>query len=216
MYYSVTAFPKVDNVFLALLLLTPVFWLVAMAKPSLFSRLPINKLNRIKLTGLSVAMLVTTFVGFGLTTDYTQIESNREVKTPSPTQSPTEAVDEKSVQRDEVEGVSSEIIIANSPTTTSDPTHSPTATNVPTRIPTIVPTKIIIPTRVPTIKISNPTSVPTNNSNGNWVCNCSLTCETGISSCAQAQWLLKTCGCSARDRDKDGIACDSAPLHCQN
>jgi hypothetical protein len=27
---------------------------------------------------------------------------------------------------------------------------------------------------------------------------------------------LNSCGCTARDADHDGIACDSAPLHCQN
>jgi hypothetical protein len=43
---------------------------------------------------------------------------------------------------------------------------------------------------------------------GSYVCNCSKTCEQ-MSSCAEAQYQLNTCGCSARDGDKDGIACDS-------
>jgi len=49
---------------------------------------------------------------------------------------------------------------------------------------------------------------------GRYVCDCSKTCEQ-ISSCEEAQYLLNVCGCSARDRDGDGIACDAAPLHCQ-
>lgn len=47
-----------------------------------------------------------------------------------------------------------------------------------------------------------------------YVCDCSKTCPN-ISSCAEAQYLLNTCGCSARDGDNDGIACDGAPLNCQ-
>lgn len=49
---------------------------------------------------------------------------------------------------------------------------------------------------------------------GNYVCDCSKTCSE-ISSCAEAQYQLNTCGCSVRDGDKDGIACDGAPLVCQ-
>ncbi len=45
-------------------------------------------------------------------------------------------------------------------------------------------------------------------------CNCSKAC-TVIKSCAEAQYQLNTCGCKQRDADKDGIACDSAPLNCQ-
>ena len=52
-------------------------------------------------------------------------------------------------------------------------------------------------------------------SGGTYSCNCSKPC-TEISSCAEAQYQLKTCGCSKRDGDGDGIACDGAPLHCQN
>lgn len=53
------------------------------------------------------------------------------------------------------------------------------------------------------------------NSSGGTSCNCSLTCQQ-ISSCVEAQYQLNTCGCSERDGDHDGIACDGAPLHCQN
>jgi micrococcal nuclease len=44
--------------------------------------------------------------------------------------------------------------------------------------------------------------------NGTYVCNCSKTCSQ-MSSCTEAQYQLNVCGCSKRDADKDGIACDS-------
>jgi micrococcal nuclease len=49
---------------------------------------------------------------------------------------------------------------------------------------------------------------------GTYACDCSKSCLQ-ISSCAEAQYQLNICGCSARDGDKDGIACDGAPLVCQ-
>lgn len=47
-----------------------------------------------------------------------------------------------------------------------------------------------------------------------YTCNCNKTCPQ-ISSCEEAQYQLNVCGCKARDADKDGIACDGAPLKCQ-
>lgn len=41
-----------------------------------------------------------------------------------------------------------------------------------------------------------------------YTCNCAKTCPN-MSSCAEAQYQLNTCGCSARDADDDGIACDA-------
>lgn len=41
-----------------------------------------------------------------------------------------------------------------------------------------------------------------------YTCNCSKTCAN-MSSCSEAQYQLNTCGCSARDADDDGVACDS-------
>jgi hypothetical protein len=46
-----------------------------------------------------------------------------------------------------------------------------------------------------------------------YTCNCSKTC-TQITTCAEAQYQLNVCGCSKRDGDKDGIACNGAPLRC--
>jgi micrococcal nuclease len=38
-------------------------------------------------------------------------------------------------------------------------------------------------------------------------CNCSKTCDQ--MGCPEAQYQLNSCGCSRRDADKDGIACDT-------
>lgn len=45
-------------------------------------------------------------------------------------------------------------------------------------------------------------------SDGSYSCNCSKTCPQ-MSSCAEAQYQLNACGCSKRDADHDGIACDA-------
>ena len=55
--------------------------------------------------------------------------------------------------------------------------------------------------------------VPTTATNPNtaeakYACNCKKTCAQ-MSSCQEAQYQLNVCGCSARDADKDGVACDS-------
>jgi hypothetical protein len=114
------------------------------------------------------------------------------------------------------------------PIITIAPTATPTAKLTPTTTPTIEPTDTPTPTVAPTLKptlvpiyrvITTPTPAPIKikqqvipmQQTNTWPCNCSLTC-TQISSCAQAQYLLNSCGCTARDADHDGIACDSAPL----
>lgn len=89
-------------------------------------------------------------------------------------------------------------------------TKSPTPASLSTPNPTIVPAQTSKPK--PTTPI---TPSPNKSQNSNWTCNCSKTC-TEISSCAEAQYQLNTCGCRTRDADHDGIACDSAPLNCQN
>lgn len=43
---------------------------------------------------------------------------------------------------------------------------------------------------------------------GSFTCNCSKTCAQ-MSSCAEAQYQLNVCGCSKRDADGDGVACDA-------
>ncbi len=86
----------------------------------------------------------------------------------------------------------------------------------------ITPAEILIsrptPTVMPTATTKQtynlaPTQTPINN--GGYTCDCSKTC-TRITSCTEAQYLLNVCNCNKRDADGDGIACDSAPLNCQN
>lgn len=55
----------------------------------------------------------------------------------------------------------------------------------------------------PTLATKPPTVV----NGGSYVCDCSKTCTK--MSCSEAQYQLTTCGCGARDADKDGVACDS-------
>lgn len=70
----------------------------------------------------------------------------------------------------------------------------------------------IIPTSKPILKTKSIQAIPTvevkkQDSGGGYVCNCSKTCAA--LSCEEAQFQLNSCGCSVRDRDGDGIACDS-------
>jgi micrococcal nuclease len=74
--------------------------------------------------------------------------------------------------------------------------------------PTIAPkafTAPLVPSKA-TQKVVAP--IPVAESGGSWACNCSKTCAQ-MSSCAEAQYQLNNCGCSKRDGDDDGIACDS-------
>ncbi len=60
-----------------------------------------------------------------------------------------------------------------------------------------------VPAPVPEVSTSN--SQPSGGAG--WACNCKKTCAA--MSCQEAQYQLNSCGCSARDADKDGVACDS-------
>ena len=61
-----------------------------------------------------------------------------------------------------------------------------------------------VPTQAP-VQSFNPTTAPIQ---GSWTCDCSKTCSE-MSSCAEAQYQLNVCGCTRRDADHDGIACDA-------
>jgi len=105
------------------------------------------------------------------------------------------------------------ILLANTPNPTQTPTKNPTSapSPVPSQRPTATPRPTALPTiapsRVPTaVYFVAPTTNPSNG--GGFSCNCSKTCPNMIS-CAEAQYQLNICGCSARDGDNDGIACDA-------
>lgn len=62
-------------------------------------------------------------------------------------------------------------------------------------------------TITPTPTTTTSSSSSNSSSAGAYACNCSKTCAQ--MNCAEAQYQLKSCGCSKRDADKDGVACDS-------
>lgn len=64
---------------------------------------------------------------------------------------------------------------------------------------------ITAPTKSPTQ--TQPPAQPPSNTRG-YTCNCSKTC-TQMFSCDEAYFQLNQCGCSARDRDGDGVPCES-------
>lgn len=69
----------------------------------------------------------------------------------------------------------------------------------------------VSPTVGPTIKSETKAPPPTSGSEAGgsgYVCDCTKAC-TRMSSCAEAQYQLTVCGCAERDRDGDGVACDS-------
>lgn len=79
----------------------------------------------------------------------------------------------------------------------------------PSPIPDSAPVKAIISTPIPASPPVVTKSIPVPiSSGGSFTCNCSKTCQQ-MSSCAEAQYQLNTCGCTRRDADHDGVACDA-------
>lgn len=62
-------------------------------------------------------------------------------------------------------------------------------------------------TATPTPTTPKPSSGSNLGDTGAYSCNCSKTCAQ--MDCTEAQYQLNTCGCTARDKDHDGVACDS-------
>lgn len=92
-----------------------------------------------------------------------------------------------------------------SPTACVMASPTPTATPVPT--PVVTPRPTPVPTRAPT-PVPQPVTPQTQTAPASgWSCNCQKTCPN--LSCAEAQFQLNSCGCSQRDADKDGLACDA-------
>lgn len=69
-------------------------------------------------------------------------------------------------------------------------------------VPAPVPAPIPAPKVVPA-----PVIDPVVNTSSSFACNCSKTCPQ--MGCAEAQYQLNSCGCSRRDADHDGVACDA-------
>ncbi len=75
-----------------------------------------------------------------------------------------------------------------------------------TEVKPTAPAPVATPYVAPPAPVSTP---PQNTESSSYSCNCSKTC-TQMNSCEEAQYQLNVCGCSARDGDDDGIACDSS------
>jgi micrococcal nuclease len=56
-----------EDIFLLIFLLSPVLLLIGLLKPQIFKRLPIGSINRKKILGIFLLLMVGSFVGFGLT-----------------------------------------------------------------------------------------------------------------------------------------------------
>jgi len=65
----------------------------------------------------------------------------------------------------------------------------------------------------PACQLPTPESTQSSSSSASWQCDCTRSCSA-LSSCQEAQYQLHTCGCSARDGDNNGVACNGNPLRC--
>lgn len=199
--------------FLSLILVLALVALpISFIKPNIFARF--FSATRTKNALILGSIILVSFVGIALSAPVPSKDKStvNEIKT---------SVVPTAITKPNTENTQS-LELTPAPTKASTPTPTKQPTPTPTKIsyPTLAPTKIIYPTATPRPIVVYPTSTPVPNitapqTSGGFACNCSKTC-TQISSCAEAQYLLNSCGCGARDGDNDGIACDGAPLHCQN
>lgn len=192
-------------IFLAALIALP----ISLIKPDIFSKF--FNTTRKKNALIFGSILLASFILIGATNP-TPSKTSSSITEEKITIAPTESAKVESVKSDSIT-----ITLAPTATLTPNPTAKPTS--IPTSTP--VPTKKIIynsptPIRATSAPVtySTPTTQPAVQDSG-YGCNCSKTC-TQITSCAEAQYQLNSCGCGARDGDGDGIACDSSPLNCQN
>ncbi len=148
---------------------------------------------------ITIPLTILLFVVFA----FASPSSNSQKTTPSENAQPIEETNQILPATDEQSNVS--------PVPTNK--QRPTETETPTKSIVLTPTQVLLPTKTPTA-IPTQTTIPKSNGNS-YTCDCSKTCEQ-ISSCSEAQYQLHSCGCSRRDADHDGIACDAAPLRCQN
>lgn len=173
-----------DSVFLILFLLSPVFLIVGLIKPSIFDRFFQETPSRKKLSLIFIGVTILSFILFGITTDPSS--SGDQVEVGEEKQEAESATTSPSVEPSpspEVEGETTEI------TSTPTPKLKVFSTPTPTLIPTSLPT-------------------PTPATSSTYSCNCSKTC-TQITSCEEAYYQLNICGCNIRDGDNDGVPCEN-------
>jgi hypothetical protein len=145
-----------------------------------------GKTSVLILVGIIISVV---YISSGLLPVFGSLVSNRTIQA---TQRQISAVDSI---------VPTNTIISTSSPTLVIPTDTfvPTNTLIPTAIITATAKPILLPTQ--TAKPKTPTKATSQ-----YVCNCDKTCPN--LSCAEAQYQLNFCGCSKRDADHDGVACD--------
>lgn len=109
-------------------------------------------------------------------------------------------------------GLWNECVKKEEPIVTSVPDNEFSTEEQSSTTPTTESTPVVQPTQAQQTTTTGQYSQPQSDK---YSCDCKKTCPN-ISSCEEAQYLLTACGCTARDNDHDGIACDSSPLNCQN
>lgn len=93
------------------------------------------------------------------------------------------------------------------------PAASPLLSPYPSLLPSPRPSPIASPRPISSPKAFVPAPVPVQPAPAapvqktGWSCNCKKTCPN--LTCAEAQFQLNQCGCSVRDGDNDGLACDA-------
>lgn len=160
--------------------------------------------KKIKIAVLSVAGIITLFFGSAYVSA---------LFSPSTITKPQNIQEKIENKEEPATSTKSDIQTTEEITPTPTPTFTPTpkpATTTPKPSPSFTPT----PTPKPQQQTTTQQTQPVTNT-GSWNCNCKKTCPQ-ISSCAEAQYQLNTCGCKQRDADGDGIACDKEPLFCEN
>lgn len=186
---------KGNNIFLSTFVGSILLLPIAIVKPSLAAPF-LEHVSRKTLT----SFLIGTFIVSTILSP--RVASNKELSdvTPTPTAAP-KATDTPAPTQ--------------TPAPTAKVTSTPVSTAKPTLRPSLRPTAKPYPTSVPL-----PTSAPVQQMNiaappassdtggGGFGCDCGKVCGA-MSSCAEAQYQLNTCGCGARDGDNDGVACDS-------
>ena len=165
-----------------------------------------------KFTTLVILLIAALFYFGWVSTHSTPQVQVQDFQTAAPSAQVTASEFPKESIVDEVPSPAPVATPSPSPSVKPTPTPKPSSSPKPSPSPAVK--KSPTPKPSPTPASPTPEAKTTIPTSGSYACNCAKTCEQ-ISSCAEAQYQLNSCGCSVRDGDKDGIACDKAPLNCQ-
>ena len=191
------------------------FFLMAFLMTSLANKLLQRTIHKtLPLAGKIVVAVILFFAAIVGTPSQARVQNvpQPEVLGATQTQTPDQQQQTGKVESEQAPSETASPSPQLSPSPSPTPTPSPSPKVSPTPKPTAKPTPK--PTPAPTIRVSStpqptiapqPIAPPTTSG---WACNCSKTCPQ-MSSCSEAQYQLNNCGCSARDADHDGVACDA-------